>query len=149
MQAREEIVHVDPLPQTTPNTSLRKSRIETAKSGNKPRRTRTNPSVAEFYASTKPYPSWWSDLEDSRVLRRRKSLGDVVLERNFCFVDTVNPCLDRDEQTALEVQYMMQQFHRASNAIISTNTDLQGLLSGNGGSQVDLILYLLAEGKFA
>jgi len=44
--------------------------------------------VTEIYASTKAYPAWWSDLEESRILRRRKSMGDSVLERNLCFVDT-------------------------------------------------------------
>ena len=44
--------------------------------------------ITEVYASTRAYPAWWSDLEESRVLRRRKSLGDSVLERNLCFVDT-------------------------------------------------------------
>ena len=27
-------------------------------------------------------------MEESRILRRRKSSGDVVLERNLCFVDS-------------------------------------------------------------
>lgn len=44
--------------------------------------------ITEVYASTRAYPAWWSDLEESRVLRRRKSMGDSVLERNLCFVDT-------------------------------------------------------------
>lgn len=44
--------------------------------------------ITEIYASTKPYPEWWSDLDDFRVLARRKSLGDTVLDRNICFVDT-------------------------------------------------------------
>lgn len=44
--------------------------------------------ITEVFASTKAYPAWWSDLEESRILRRRKSMGDSVLERNLCFVDT-------------------------------------------------------------
>ncbi|KAL2159557.1 hypothetical protein VTH06DRAFT_2126, partial [Thermothelomyces fergusii] len=44
--------------------------------------------IAEIYASTKPYPEWWSEVDDLRVLRRRKRLGDAVLDRNICFVDT-------------------------------------------------------------
>jgi hypothetical protein len=27
-------------------------------------------------------------LDDSRILKRRKSVGDTVLDRNICFVDT-------------------------------------------------------------
>jgi hypothetical protein len=48
----------------------------------------TTSQITEVYASTRAYPAWWSDLEESRILRRRKSLGDSVLERNLCFVDT-------------------------------------------------------------
>ena len=44
--------------------------------------------ITEIYASTKPYPEWWSEVDDLMVLRRRKSLGDAVLDRNVCFVDT-------------------------------------------------------------
>lgn len=46
--------------------------------------------ITEVYASTRAYPSWWSELEDGKVLRRRRSsvAGDSVLERNICFVDT-------------------------------------------------------------
>lgn len=47
--------------------------------------------ITEVYASTKPYPTWWSEHEDSKVLRRRKSstaATETVLERNICFVDT-------------------------------------------------------------
>ncbi|WEW58811.1 hypothetical protein PRK78_004279 [Emydomyces testavorans] len=148
VQACEDIVHVDPLPQNTFNTrsgSLKKGNLHQE---SKLRRPRDRPSIVEVYASTKPYPTWWSDLEDSRVLRRKKSLGDVVLERNLCFVDSVNSSLDRTEQTGLEISYMVQQFQRVATAINSTNADLQGLLSGNGGSQVDAILYLISEGKY-
>ncbi|KMP04891.1 hypothetical protein CIHG_04181 [Coccidioides immitis H538.4] len=145
VQACEDIVHIDPLPHNTSHTRLSNSKKQNVQHGKRIRRIRDRPSIAEIYASTKPYPTWWSDLEDSRVLRRRKSLGDVVLERNLCFVDTVNTCVDQIEQTNLEIQYMIQQFRRATTAIHSGNADLQGLLSGNGGSQVDAILYLISQ----
>lgn len=48
----------------------------------------TTTQITEIYASTKAYPSWWSEVDESKVLRRRKSMGDSVLERNLCFVDT-------------------------------------------------------------
>jgi hypothetical protein len=48
----------------------------------------TTSQITEIYASTRAYPAWWSDLEESKILRRRKSMGDSVLERNLCFVDT-------------------------------------------------------------
>ncbi|GAD92632.1 conserved hypothetical protein [Paecilomyces variotii No. 5] len=139
VQACEDIVHVDPLPAPLPPQSTR------SRSRNRSRRTKSSPSISEVYASTKPYPSWWSDLEDSRVLRRRKSLGDVVLERNLCFVDSPGTGLTRAAQTDLVIQYMHQQLVRAMAAFDSVNADLQGMLGGNGGSQVDAILYLISE----
>ena len=44
--------------------------------------------ISEIFASTKPYPDWWNELDEYQVTRRRKSFGDGVLERNICFVDT-------------------------------------------------------------
>jgi len=87
VQTCEDIVHVDPL--TTATVAIpewRRSSKSKSKSGNSS--SIATIEVTEIYASTRAYPSWWSDLEESRVLRRRKSLGDSVLERNLCFVDT-------------------------------------------------------------
>ncbi|KAI9881433.1 MAG: hypothetical protein M1823_006653, partial [Watsoniomyces obsoletus] len=84
VQVCEDIVHVDPLSPTPLTPS--------ATSGSPTRPTPQSPQapVTEIYASTKPYPPWWSDVEESRILRRRKSMGDSVLERNLCFVDTLD-----------------------------------------------------------
>jgi len=87
VQVCEDIVHVDPLsPQSIsiPETRRKNSRSK-SRSGVEMQSTSQ---ITEIYASTRAYPSWWSDLEESRILRRRKSLGDSVLERNLCFVDT-------------------------------------------------------------
>ena len=80
-------MHVDPLsatPISVPET-WRKSRTK-PRSGSADMQSTLQ--VTEVYASTRAYPAWWSDLEESRILRRRKSMGDSVLERNLCFVDT-------------------------------------------------------------
>lgn len=74
-------------------------------------------------------------------------MGDVVLERNLCFVDAPGTRISRADQTESVVQYMNQQFQRTLNAVNTVNTDLQGLLGGDGGSQVDAVLYLISEGK--
>lgn len=98
VQSCQHIVHVDPItPSALLSSSLTRS-IPTAigASGTKQRATRRQSSreslgttqIAEIYASTKPYPEWWSEVDDFRILRRRKSLGDAVLDRNICFVDT-------------------------------------------------------------
>jgi hypothetical protein len=70
-----------------------------------------------------------------------------VLERNLCFVDTPAVSLSRPGQTDAVLQYMRQQFHRATAALNSSSVDMQNLLAGNGGSQVDAIIYLVSNGK--
>jgi hypothetical protein len=137
VQTCEDIVHVDTIPQTTSSGRRRPSRP----------RSRALIATTEIYASTKPYPSWWSDLEDSRVLQRRKSIGEIVLERNLCFVDTPATNLSRAGQSDAIAQYMRQQFLRATNALSGSSVDFQNLLAGNGGSQVDAILYLISNGR--
>jgi hypothetical protein len=96
VQSCEHIVHVDPI--TPSASSLTRSLPTTigAASAGRPKGSRRQPSkessgtsqITEIYASTKPYPEWWSEVDDFRILRRRKSLGDAVLDRNLCFVDT-------------------------------------------------------------
>ncbi|KAE8375901.1 hypothetical protein BDV26DRAFT_294609 [Aspergillus bertholletiae] len=139
VQACEDIVHVDSFPSPPPSKS-------SPRSSSRPFQARSIPaSVSEIYASTKPYPTWWSDLEDSRILRRRRSMGDVVLERNLCFVDPEPNSLDIAGQTDIIVQYIRQQLLRAMTSLNAANHDFQNMLAGNGGAQVDAILYLISE----
>lgn len=103
VQSCEHIVHVDPIgpsPSMTTSGSLGRPRGRLSTGAGAPRdsrlaATRASPDavggtgqITEIYASTKPYPEWWSEIDDFQVLRRRKSLGDSVLDRNICFVDT-------------------------------------------------------------
>ncbi len=99
VQSCEHIVHVDPI---TPSSLLASSVLARSApstpgpSGERQKWGRRASSrvsagttqITEVYASTKPYPEWWSEVDDFRVLQRRKSLGDAVLDRNICFVDT-------------------------------------------------------------
>ncbi|KAI3194187.1 hypothetical protein CBS147311_8766 [Penicillium roqueforti] len=135
VQTCDDIVHVDAIPQMTSSGRRRSCR---------PRSRGRSTATMEIYASTKPYPSWWSDLEDSRVLQRRKSMGEIVLERNLCFVDTPATNLSRAGQSDAIGEYMRQQFFRATTALSGSSVDFQNLLAGNGGSQVDAILYLIS-----
>ena len=142
VQSCEDIVHVDALPALN---TLERRRSSRPHCGPAPTR---GAAVTEIYASTKPYPPWWSDLEDSRVLRRRKSIGEIVLERNICFVDTSASTLSREGQTDAVLLYMRQQLQRATAALTTPGVDLQNLLAGNGGSQVDAVLYLISYGMY-
>ena len=103
--------------------------------------------ITEILASTRAYPSWWSEIEDSKVLRRRKSVGDSVLERNLCFVDTPG---HQHGTSALEnmdsvLQYIEAQMVKTSSIENMNDGDLISLLAGNGGYQVDLVLYLVSK----
>jgi hypothetical protein len=129
VQLCEDIVHVDPLsPPSSLYTSQRDSLVGQS-------------AVSEIYASTKPYPEWWSNVEESRILRRRKSMGDSVLERNVCFVDT-------SDSIKLEkiISYVEQQLVNAISSVDQLSGEFSGMLSGRGSSQVDVILYLLCKG---
>lgn len=69
-------------------------------------------------------------------------MGDAVLERNLCFVDTSN-------STTVDhiVHYLEQQLFEAQSSAGRNGSDFAGLLSGRGGSQVDVILYLISNGR--
>ncbi|EXJ57024.1 hypothetical protein A1O7_07368 [Cladophialophora yegresii CBS 114405] len=125
VQLCEDIVHVDP--------------IVSAPGSSHPS-TRGRDQINEVYASTKPYPEWWSTMEESRILRRRKSMGDSVLERNICFVDTSDTA--RLERV---IQYAEMQLVNAMSSVDQLGSEFSGLLSGRGASQVDVILYLISK----
>ncbi|KAK8191428.1 uncharacterized protein BKA78DRAFT_134756 [Phyllosticta capitalensis] len=143
VQQCEDIVHVDPLATAppviqVPDPARLKSRRRKQRSGG-------TANIVEVYASTRAYPPWWSDLEESRVLRRRKSMGDTVLERNLCFVDT--PGFDAPKPSQMQtddvVQYIEALLHKNASITSMSDGDLLGILSGNGGLQVDVVFYLM------
>lgn len=69
-------------------------------------------------------------------------MGDTVLERNICFVDTA-----RSKSSSYAAHYIEQQLLRTINCANQANHELSSLLSGRGGSQVDLVLHLISYGK--
>lgn len=86
VQSCEHIVHVDPI---GPHAGARISSKATARPVTSRRRSSDSThSICEIFASTKPYPEWWTELDDLPAGQKRKSLGDHVLDRNICFVDT-------------------------------------------------------------
>jgi hypothetical protein len=88
VQICDDIVHVDPLSSTPPSVpeTLRKKSKSKGRGGNTD--VQSTSQISEVYASTRAYPHWWSEFDDAKVLKRRKSSGDSILERNLCFVDT-------------------------------------------------------------
>lgn len=105
--------------------------------------------ITEIFASTKAYPSWWSELEETKLLRKRKSIGETVLERNLCFVDTPGLALNSSTADGTDsiLQYIETQMRKATSASDMSDSDLLGLMSGKGGPQVDVVFYLLQNRK--
>jgi len=146
VQTCEDIVHVDPLSPSLPSVD----RLPGRRSKNRGNSAATSThSITEVFASTKAYPPWWSDIEDTIVLHRRQSLGDTVLERNICFVDTpgYSQGMSRVEGIESVTQYVETQLYKSLSSRFSKSESV-GLLSGSGGSQVDLVLYLVAQSTY-
>ncbi|KAJ4374015.1 hypothetical protein N0V83_002754 [Neocucurbitaria cava] len=143
VQLCEDIVHVDPLSPSQsfsqPPPPKSKSRKRKAEQVNGTTR------ITEIHASTKPYPHWWTDVEESRVLRRRKSSIDTVLERNVCFVDTpgCGPGASEKDDMNLVVDYVESLLYQTSSIPSMEDGDVLGVVSGNGGVSIDVVLYLL------
>ncbi|GAB7345189.1 hypothetical protein MBLNU457_3569t2 [Dothideomycetes sp. NU457] len=149
VQTCEDIVHVDPSSpvklQRDPVGQLKRDRRST--NGTVKQELLSDHAFAEINASTKPYPTWWSDVDESRTLRRRKSLGDVVLERNLTFIDTPGWTQDNlgNATGQTDVANLIETLMRQNAAVGSmTESQLLSLLTSGGGSQVDAVLYLLS-----
>ena len=71
-------------------------------------------------------------------------MGDTVLERNLCFVDT--PGTNVKENVDSILNYIESQATRSLDVNRMDNGDLMSLIAGNGGSQVDVVLYLFSKG---
>ncbi|KAI4273867.1 MAG: hypothetical protein LQ337_004334 [Flavoplaca oasis] len=142
VQLCEDIVHVDPVtPMGSSVEQLVKSKDGT--SLQKATNQSTTTQVNEVWASTKAHPEWWAEIEENRLQRRRKSIGGTILERNICFVDTpgYGRGLSITEGIKAVISYIEEQVARPFSA--GSTNELASMLSGNGGLQVDVVLYLI------
>lgn len=137
VQLCDDIVHVDPLTPPVPTSQSSPSKPSFRK---KKANSSASTRITEVHASTKPYPHWWTDLGESRILRRRQSSVDAVLERNICFVDTPG-C--EGEATSAIVNYVEKSMHQMASISSLDDSDVLGVLSGSGGVLVDVVIYLL------
>jgi hypothetical protein len=134
MQLCQDIVHVDPIVNAEPA----------------PASTASTCDLFETHASTKSYPSWWSEVEQGRGLRRRKSMGESILERNICFIDTPGWTDDQEKADATIhaiSQHIEHLLHRNMTIGELSDTDILAALSGGGGFQVDAVIYVFAPSK--
>ncbi|CCC11520.1 hypothetical protein SMACR_02178 [Sordaria macrospora] len=155
VQSCKHIVHVDPITPSpmSPQPSLKGSvniKGKQTKGGSRPSSRRQSSDgtgqITEVYASTKPYPQWWSEIDDLNVLKRRKSVEDTVLDRNICFVDTPGYGSGSSSMDTITpvVQYIVSQMQRMSvNAL--NDGDMLNMLGGEGGVQIDVVFYLVSN----
>ena len=75
-------------------------------------------------------------------------MGDTVLERNLCFVDTPGYNYKRSAVEVIEsvVRYVENQINKSYSLSDASNGELVNLLSGRGGTQVDLVFYMIGKG---
>ena len=72
-------------------------------------------------------------------------LGDTVLERNVCFVDT--PGLNEDHVAEGNcANYIESQLHRKATFSAFHDSEVLNLLGAGGGPQVDVVLYIFGHG---
>ncbi|KAF2691645.1 hypothetical protein K458DRAFT_325152 [Lentithecium fluviatile CBS 122367] len=142
VQLCDDIVHVDPL---SPSNSFSQTPPPTSKSHKQKAEASGTTRITEIHASTKAYPHWWTDLEETRVLRRRKSTSDAVLERNICFVDTpgFGSGPSKAEDVGQVIDYVESLMYQTTSVATMGDNDLVGVMSGSGGILVDAIFYLL------
>ncbi|KAF1933929.1 uncharacterized protein M421DRAFT_414979 [Didymella exigua CBS 183.55] len=146
VQSCDDIVHVDSL---SPSQSLLQPPPRRPKSRRRQTDQGATLRVTEIHASTRPYPHWWTDVEETRVLRRRKSSTDTILERNICFVDTpgyVEGSLEHDDMN-LVVEYLESLLHQTASVTNMEDGEIVGVISGSGGILVDVVLYMLPPNK--
>ncbi|KAL8950895.1 MAG: hypothetical protein Q9222_003091 [Ikaeria aurantiellina] len=145
VQVCEDIVHVDPVASTASSVDQLSKSTEKRRPTNVSN-TSTN-QVSEVWASTKGYPEWWAELEENKLLRRRKSVDEPVLERNICFVDTpgYGRGLSITEGIQTVITYIEEQLAKPFTAAAGSKGELISVLSGSGGMQVDAVLYLIGE----
>lgn len=127
----EDIVHVEYLTASSSAPSLSDNVLAALGSTSAP---------IEYQASTKPYPSWWSDTENSRAWWRRKSVGEAVLERNIRFIDT------QGEESSTSVMSLIHKINKTYSSMSTlgglTDSEMLDLLSGRSGMLYDVVLHL-------
>ncbi|KAI1820992.1 hypothetical protein F4861DRAFT_520834 [Xylaria intraflava] len=144
VQTCHHIVHVDPISppgdsgQTFPHPDI----TAAFPRGEAPSTT----TISEVHASTKPYPEWWQELDAPRTAHKRKIRGDNVLERNICFVDTPGYGHQASNMETIMscVDYVEFHLNKVSSDDLS-DSDLINMLGGDGGCQVDVVLYLIGH----
>lgn len=84
-QSCPHVVHVDP---TVPIAMASTGLLPTNTLPYDPPMAQGSFRITKTLASTKPYPQWWREPTSISSLSGSDTAGDMVLDRNVCFVDT-------------------------------------------------------------
>lgn len=74
-------------------------------------------------------------------------MGDTVLERNLCFVDTPGYSHGVSASQSVEsvVHYIESQLSKLFSLANEHEGELLSMLSGHGGTQVDVVFYMILQ----
>ncbi|KAI1747133.1 Septin-domain-containing protein [Xylaria castorea] len=144
VQTCDHIVHVDPISPVN-ETSQASSRPDIMSASSR-RQSLPTTAISEVHASTKPYPEWWHELDTPSASHKRKRRDDHVLERNICFVDT--PGYSRQSSVMETIMSCVDYVESHLSKVLSddlSESELMNMLGGDGGCQVDAVLYLVSH----
>jgi len=73
-------------------------------------------------------------------------MGETVLERNICFIDTPGSSPTWTEEHV--VRYVESLLHKNASITALSDSELMNTLSGSGGGvQVDVVIYVVPHGR--
>ena len=125
----EHIIYVDPETKNSESSSTKR--------------------ITEILASTRCYPPWRIELDSRRTGLGTNSIGDGVLERNLTLIDT--PGIENDNDVELVLRYLHSSLLHAADWKSLSDGELTNVLSGDGGTQIDAVIYVfdpaLSAGK--
>ncbi|KAK2758908.1 heat shock protein [Colletotrichum kahawae] len=141
-QSCPHVVHVDP---TVPIAMASTGLLPTNALPSGPLMAQGNFQITKTLASTKPYPPWWKEPTSTSSLSGSDTAGDLVLDRNVCFVDTPGyqeTC--RPYDTVGQVShYVESQLQRSRLDDLDDSNALRTIGAG-GGRLVDAVLYMIS-----
>lgn len=72
-------------------------------------------------------------------------MSETVLERNICLIDTQGSSSTREEEHI--VRYIESLLHKNASFTTLSDSELMNALSGSGGVQVDVVIYVVPHGR--
>ena len=147
----KDIVHVDTVAHR-PNAMKRSKRVMQGKrSDNHSKTMRGDKHVLEIFASTKPYCDRRSSSRDDETAENGQKMGEKVLERNICFVDTCDSTFggrSADSGKSFPIMdYIMSSFRNAVSVVGDLPKEMLERKLSNRRAQVDLVLFIFNHGK--